>query len=161
MLEIQVGRVDVWRHQPRKHAPELVADKPPGVTSRDSARASACDMFIPCNDRGLNLVADGRDSTAGNSDNGRPFAAPLAMNFRDLIERRWSTQQSLLCVGLDPDPMRIPAHLRSLPDAVFRFCAGIVDATAGGPDYADAARRVASETRAAIDAARHLPSQST
>ncbi len=36
----------------------------------------------------------------------------------------------MLCVGLDPDLERIPAHLRSEPDAIERFCREIVDATA-------------------------------
>ena len=35
----------------------------------------------------------------------------------------------MLCVGLDPDPAKIPAHLEG-PDAIFRFCADIADATA-------------------------------
>jgi len=35
----------------------------------------------------------------------------------------------MLCVGLDPDPAKIPAHLHG-PDAIFRFCADIADATA-------------------------------
>lgn len=52
------------------------------------------------------------------------------MNFRQHLEQRWREAQSLLCVGLDPDPKRLPAHLRDTPDAVFRFCAAIVDATA-------------------------------
>jgi orotidine-5'-phosphate decarboxylase len=37
---------------------------------------------------------------------------------------------SLLCVGLDPDPARIPARLRATPDPVYAFCAAIVEATA-------------------------------
>ena len=36
----------------------------------------------------------------------------------------------MLCVGLDPDPARMPAGLASDPEGVFEFCAGIVDATA-------------------------------
>jgi len=35
----------------------------------------------------------------------------------------------MLCVGLDPDPAKIPAHLVG-PDVIFRFCADIADATA-------------------------------
>ncbi len=52
------------------------------------------------------------------------------MNFRIQLDTRWRDARSLLCIGLDPDPKRIPAHLRGQPDAVFRFCAAIVDATA-------------------------------
>jgi len=36
----------------------------------------------------------------------------------------------MLCVGLDPDPARLPSHLDGSPDAVFQFCREIVDATA-------------------------------
>jgi len=42
----------------------------------------------------------------------------------------WTRSDSLLCVGLDPDPARFPAHLASRPDACFEFCKAIVDATA-------------------------------
>ena len=37
---------------------------------------------------------------------------------------------SLLCVGLDPDPERFPAHLRGDASRIFDFCAAVVDATA-------------------------------
>jgi orotidine-5'-phosphate decarboxylase len=36
----------------------------------------------------------------------------------------------MLCVGLDPDPARLPAALKGAPDAIERFCCAIVDATA-------------------------------
>ncbi len=36
---------------------------------------------------------------------------------------------SLVCVGLDPDLSRFPAHLRDEPEAVLRFNAAIVEAT--------------------------------
>ena len=39
-------------------------------------------------------------------------------------------RDSLLCVGLDPDPVRIPRHLTDRSDAIFEFCRAIVDATA-------------------------------
>jgi orotidine-5'-phosphate decarboxylase len=37
---------------------------------------------------------------------------------------------SLVCVGLDPEPEKLPAHLRSLPQPIFEFNRQIVDATA-------------------------------
>ncbi len=37
---------------------------------------------------------------------------------------------SLLCVGLDPDPGKFPAHLREDASKIYDFCAAIVDATA-------------------------------
>ena len=44
--------------------------------------------------------------------------------------RAWHASNSLLCVGLDPDPTRFPVHLRERDDAIYAFCRGIVDATA-------------------------------
>jgi orotidine-5'-phosphate decarboxylase len=44
----------------------------------------------------------------------------------DLIQQR----QSMLCVGLDTDPLRIPACLRHEPDPVLAFHRAIVEATA-------------------------------
>jgi orotidine-5'-phosphate decarboxylase len=50
--------------------------------------------------------------------------------FVDTLRSAWRANDSLLCVGLDPDPARLPPHLRSDADAIFEFCRSIVDATA-------------------------------
>jgi orotidine-5'-phosphate decarboxylase len=47
-----------------------------------------------------------------------------------MLTAAWRRADSMLCVGLDPDPARLPAALAGQPDAVFRFCRDIVDATA-------------------------------
>jgi len=52
------------------------------------------------------------------------------VTFIDKLKSRWHSADSLLCVGLDPDPTRFPAHLRDRDDATFAFCAAIADATA-------------------------------
>lgn len=52
------------------------------------------------------------------------------MHFMQSLQRAWADHQSLVCVGLDPEPAKFPAHMRDRPDAVFEFCAAIVDATA-------------------------------
>lgn len=52
------------------------------------------------------------------------------MKFVDRIAQASRDNNSLLCVGLDPDPARFPAHLAGRPDAIFEFCRAIVDATA-------------------------------
>ena len=52
------------------------------------------------------------------------------MHFMNALETAWQQRNSLLCVGLDPDPARFPAHLKGRPDAIFEFCKAIVDATA-------------------------------
>ena len=52
------------------------------------------------------------------------------MSFMQALRQRWSEADSLVCVGLDPEPARFPAALAGHPDAVFEFCRGIIDATA-------------------------------
>jgi orotidine-5'-phosphate decarboxylase len=52
------------------------------------------------------------------------------MHFMQSLQQAWTRNDSLVCVGLDPTPARFPAQLQADPDAVFAFCAAIVDATA-------------------------------
>jgi orotidine-5'-phosphate decarboxylase len=52
------------------------------------------------------------------------------MGFHSKLRSAWATSQSMLCVGLDPDPTRTPASLGDGRDATFQFCKQIVDATA-------------------------------
>ena len=52
------------------------------------------------------------------------------MKFTEQLAAAWAKNDSLLCVGLDPDPAKFPAHLQDKPDAILRFCAEIADATA-------------------------------
>jgi orotidine-5'-phosphate decarboxylase len=51
------------------------------------------------------------------------------MNFIKAIESSWEVQDSLLCVGLDPDLGKIPAHIRKMDEPVFEFNRAIIDAT--------------------------------
>ena len=52
------------------------------------------------------------------------------MNFISKLSAAWAGNDSLLCVGLDPDLARLPAHLQAEPDGIVRFCSAIIDATA-------------------------------
>jgi len=52
------------------------------------------------------------------------------MTFLETLDRAWQRNGSLVCVGLDPEPGRLPAPLRGHADGVFEFCKAIVDATA-------------------------------
>jgi orotidine-5'-phosphate decarboxylase len=52
------------------------------------------------------------------------------MNFIDKLHAAERAHQSLLCVGLDPDPAKLPGAWRGQPERIFDFCARIVDATA-------------------------------
>jgi len=51
------------------------------------------------------------------------------MNFIEKLEKSWKSNDSLLCVGLDPDINKIPTHLRNQKDALFLFNKAIIDAT--------------------------------
>ena len=52
------------------------------------------------------------------------------MSFMQDLRTRWTQADSLVCVGLDPEPAKFPASFAGNPDAVFAFCRDIVDATA-------------------------------
>lgn len=50
-------------------------------------------------------------------------------HFVDSLNHARDTTNSLVCVGLDPDLDRLPAHLRSEADAVFEFNRAIIEQT--------------------------------
>ncbi|SFI47473.1 orotidine-5'-phosphate decarboxylase [Collimonas sp. OK307] len=52
------------------------------------------------------------------------------MTFIEKLSAAWSANNSLLCVGLDPDITKLPSHLQQQPDGIFTFCKEIIDATA-------------------------------
>lgn len=52
------------------------------------------------------------------------------VGFHEQLNRSWAASNSLLCVGIDPDPAVMPAGLTGDADSMFRFCVEIVDATA-------------------------------
>jgi orotidine-5'-phosphate decarboxylase len=52
------------------------------------------------------------------------------MIFLDMLRNAERQNGSLLCVGLDPEPAKFPAHLRGDSSRIYDFCAAIVDATA-------------------------------
>jgi len=51
-------------------------------------------------------------------------------SFTQQLQAAWASQGSMLCVGFDPDPKRIPASLADKPEPIFEFCKAIADATA-------------------------------
>ncbi len=62
-------------------------------------------------------------------------AAPAMMaamqpTFRERLDRAVRTADSLVCIGLDPDPDLLPPDLGSAPESILRFNQRIVDATA-------------------------------
>jgi orotidine-5'-phosphate decarboxylase len=51
------------------------------------------------------------------------------MSFIDMLHGAERANQSLLCVGLDPEPSKFPGAWKGDPARIFDFCAAIVDAT--------------------------------
>jgi len=47
-----------------------------------------------------------------------------------MLQRAQAQNQSLLCVGLDPDPAKFPAHIKGDATRIYDFCAAIVESTA-------------------------------
>ena len=52
------------------------------------------------------------------------------MTFIDMLRDATAQNNSLLCVGLDPEPTRFPAGMQGDAHKIYDFCAAIVDATA-------------------------------
>jgi orotidine-5'-phosphate decarboxylase len=52
------------------------------------------------------------------------------MTFIQRLRHAWTERQSLLCIGLDPDPERLPKQLSASAHPIFEFGRSIVDATA-------------------------------
>ena len=50
--------------------------------------------------------------------------------FNQQLQSAWASQGSMLCVGFDPDPKRLPANLQGKPEGIYEFCREIADATA-------------------------------
>ena len=52
------------------------------------------------------------------------------MTFLDQLSAAAAHNQSMLCVGLDPEPSKFPGALKGNASKIYDFCAAIVDATA-------------------------------
>jgi orotidine-5'-phosphate decarboxylase len=52
------------------------------------------------------------------------------MRFLEQLQAAQNQNQSMLCVGLDPEPSRFPGALKGNANKIYDFCAAIVDATA-------------------------------
>src|ERR1700761_7100782 len=51
-------------------------------------------------------------------------------SFTEQLERSWDGNDSLVCVGLDPEIERFPPHVAESPSPIFQFNKAIIDATA-------------------------------
>lgn len=58
----------------------------------------------------------------------KPMTKPLT--FLDMLSAAERQNDSMLCVGLDPEPTRFPGKLKGDARKIYDFCAAIVDATA-------------------------------
>ncbi len=59
-----------------------------------------------------------------------PFLTITAMTFLEMLRAAERQNNSMLCVGLDPDPARFPGALKGDATKIYDFCAAIVEATA-------------------------------
>ena len=50
--------------------------------------------------------------------------------FNQQLQSAWASQGSMLCIGFDPDPKRLPSSLQGKSEGIFEFCREIADATA-------------------------------
>jgi orotidine-5'-phosphate decarboxylase len=51
------------------------------------------------------------------------------MTFTDKLAATWKASNSLVCVGLDPEPKKFPDRFREAPGGIFQFNRAIIDAT--------------------------------
>ena len=51
------------------------------------------------------------------------------MSFSDKLAASWKATNSLVCVGLDPEPKKFPDRFRDKPGGIFEFNKAIIDAT--------------------------------
>ncbi len=61
---------------------------------------------------------------------GLHFMRGVAVNFINKLNAAWTANDSLLCVGLDPDMAKLPPQFQQDPNGIFNFCKEIIDATA-------------------------------
>ena len=54
----------------------------------------------------------------------------MTTSYISKLTQAWKKNNSLLCVGLDPDLIKLPAHFQSMPNGITEFCCAIIDATA-------------------------------
>jgi hypothetical protein len=58
------------------------------------------------------------------------------MGFHQKLEASWVGSGSMLCVGLDPDINRLPAHITHTHAGIELFCTTIIDAMKSEPSRA-------------------------
>lgn len=51
------------------------------------------------------------------------------MNFAEKLRASWKATNSLVCVGLDPEPRKFPDAFREAPGGIYQFNKAIIDAT--------------------------------
>lgn len=93
---------------------------------------------LPCDPGMKGCTLSGRYVFANEDKNTRlrqkqhraPDPKEHSMTFTLSLAAAWQKNHSLLCVGLDPDPAKFPAHLKGRDEAILEFCTAIVDATA-------------------------------
>ncbi len=53
----------------------------------------------------------------------------MPVNFMEALNAAWNRNNSLVCIGLDPDLEKIPSYLRSAKEPLFEFNRAIIEST--------------------------------
>ena len=94
-----------------------------GVSAGSGGQNSA---YKPAPDHDTSSITHVLEKDPGQHPKNRPS---MPRNFIEKLSQATRNNNSLVCVGLDVDPGRIPPHIADRPDPVFRFCREIIDAT--------------------------------
>lgn len=54
----------------------------------------------------------------------------MTVSYLSKLTQAWQKNNSLLCVGLDPDLSKLPPQFQTNPNGIAKFCRAIIDATA-------------------------------
>jgi orotidine-5'-phosphate decarboxylase len=75
----------------------------------------------------VHVCHDGCDASLGIKNEKSTI---YSMTFLDMLKRAERQNNSMLCVGLDPEPAQFPDRIKGDANKIYDFCAAIVDATA-------------------------------
>ena len=139
------GRAGADGHAPARHRQPVRAAQGADARQGHHERRAACIHPRPGDSR-RRARAAARHDAAQLRRQGRRAGAPcdgrsrrrrdapdsgdfVAMSFVEMLAGAERANQSMLCVGLDPDPARFPGAMRNDASRIFDFCSSVVDAT--------------------------------
>jgi orotidine-5'-phosphate decarboxylase len=98
------------------------------VHSADRHSMSSC-RVPPGTTRDAGMKADTQERPQRAESARTRYVGVIEMDFRSALAEAEIRNDSMLCVGLDPEPARFPGAWRGDASKIFDYCAAIVDAT--------------------------------